>query len=889
MRALNLNEFSVDWRANGEPRRIRGDMPLPKSTSAQSAVSQFLATNALELRLNIDPKSLRLVHKVETPTRVVYRYQQFIGDIPIDDSEVIVQTDRKNSVKQLDFGHLADIEIVKSSKAKAIGTKKAYDAGLKSLGKVTLRKVKPNPSLLYFRTDEGLKLAYQVLILTSNPMHDWRLLVDAHSAEILKKEDLIKESPDGSGFVFDPNPVVTANDNTYRQPTATVAGGCGYAGSTSAKIDAQRLTRTLKDLTLAAGIHSLDGPYAKIVNISGPASTIPTEANANDFKYSSSDERLGAVNLYYHIDTIQRYIQGLGITTANNRKTEADPAVTGFAAYYSPGDKSLHMGISRPCHPDKSQEGDAIIHEYGHAIQDNQVPGWGGTNPVTGREEAGAMGEGFGDILACVFFANAGSQFQRETFEDWAFVENGASGLRRVDGTKVYPTDWASEVHDDGEIWSAALWNIYRAIGGDSLVLAERQAARDALLKSLILSHHLLATNASMPDGAEAVMTTNADLEEYRGKHLMEMLNSFHNRGILKCDAAADLWMRDDVTDSGGEPFGGSVFWESPDLWVRKSDDGGTTPQEPELGQDNYFYARVRNRGSAVARAFVVTFNVKPWAGVEFVYPGDFIPFVSAAAGFSLAPGASAIVKAKWPAAMIPGKGTHACLLAQVYMPTDTSPAGSHVWDKNNLAQRNMTVEDAIPGDMVWARFQIGTIHERRPDIYNIELVRPPRWEHLSVSLLAANPAETKRLFRSIEKWTPPLPKQEASPPILKFREYSSVEISTKELASTSLQFNFAPGSSILFHDPKMEETKEVPFERTARLVESVGIQFNEGRVAGFPILLEASAQLKCVLKIVVPEDAKPGETIILRLLQRYSSKRIAGGITIVVNVKEKI
>src|SRR5262249_32580208 len=260
-------------------------------------------------------------------------------------------------------------------------------------GDVKLRGTKPDPVKMYLPTDAGLKLSYKVLIPTQEPMHDWQIFVDANSGEILSKEDIIKHLPDGSGFVFDPNPVVTANNNTLRQPTATMAGGCAYAGSSAATIDAQRATRTLKDLTLASGVHTLSGPYAKIVDISAPTSTIPTEANANNFNYSSSDERLGAVNLYYHIDTIQRYIQSLGITTANNRQTNADPAVSGFSAYYSPIDKSLHMGVSRPCHPDKSQEGDAIIHEYGHAIQDNQVPGWGGTNPTTGRNETGAMGE----------------------------------------------------------------------------------------------------------------------------------------------------------------------------------------------------------------------------------------------------------------------------------------------------------------------------------------------------------------------------------------------------------------------------------------------------------------------------------------------------------------
>jgi len=88
-------------------------------------------------------------------------------------------------------------------------------------------------------------------------------------------------------------------------------------------------------------------------------------------------------------------------------------------------------------------------------------------------------------------------------------------------------------------------------------------------------------------------MRTNADLDDFRGKHLTQMLDSFHDRGLLRCDAAADLYMRDAASDTGTEPFGGSVFWESPDLWVRHAADGGTTPQDPEHGQDNYFYARV--------------------------------------------------------------------------------------------------------------------------------------------------------------------------------------------------------------------------------------------------------------------------------------------------------
>jgi hypothetical protein len=89
--------------------------------------------------------------------------------------------------------------------------------------------------------------------------------------------------------MFDPNPVVTASNNTLRQPTATAAGGCALRHG----IGDDR--RTASDTTLGtwrcpAGA-LLDGPYAKIVNISARY-PVPAEATASSFKYSSSDDVL---------------------------------------------------------------------------------------------------------------------------------------------------------------------------------------------------------------------------------------------------------------------------------------------------------------------------------------------------------------------------------------------------------------------------------------------------------------------------------------------------------------------------------------------------------------------------------------------------------------------
>ena len=129
--------------------------------------------------------------------------------------------------------------------------------------------------------------------------------------------------------------------------------------------------------------------------------------------------------------------------------------------------------------------------------------------------------------------------------------------------------------------------------------------------------------------------------------------------------------------------------------------------QNPKHGQDNWFYARVSNRGTFNARAFVVTFNVKPWAGTQFVYPPDFVPYISAAVAFNLAPGGSTIVKAKWPSALVPASGAgDQCLLASVYMPTDVSPTGKHVWEHNNLAQKNVTIVNLMANDSTTILFQ---------------------------------------------------------------------------------------------------------------------------------------------------------------------------------------
>ena len=217
-----------------------------------------------------------------------------------------------------------------------------------------------------------------------------------------------------------------------------------------------------------------------------------------------------------------------------------------------------------------------------------------------------------------------------------------------------------------------------------------------------------------------------------------ELVDAFHRfvYGLPDPVPAPDLWIKDDPGDPGGNTWAGR-FWDSPDLWIRNADDGGTSHQPVRHGQDNWFHARVRNRSaSSTARHFLVTFNVKPWAGVQFTYPTDFLPGVAAAAGFELGPGESAILKARWPASLVPPAGTHVCWLAAVLARFDQPGPGPHVWEHGNLAQKNLTVVGSAPGGRLVVQFVVNRFGPRQARTVTMELVRPEGWKELEASIV---------------------------------------------------------------------------------------------------------------------------------------------------------
>lgn len=229
-----------------------------------------------------------------------------------------------------------------------------------------------------------------------------------------------------------------------------------------------------------------------------------------------------------------------------------------------------------------------------------------------------------------------------------------------------------------------------------------------------------------------------------------EMLNIMDDIGaaimeLCLCAAEPDLYIRDSVTDIGREPCSGNLS-VSPDIITRKAlvadpaaafadpaVDPGSDPVE--IGNDNYIYVRVHNRGGQATEAYVrvyfapLTTSCTPmaWTLIDEVL----LPAVPAG-GFAVAGPIT------WPHVPDPGTAGHFCLIALCGNTLDPFPDPSMIdsaldfvrWMRNgnNQAYRNIVFEDTEPDG--WAVIPF-LVHEfgRKEDRFEfrIDLRHLPR------------------------------------------------------------------------------------------------------------------------------------------------------------------
>lgn len=216
--------------------------------------------------------------------------------------------------------------------------------------------------------------------------------------------------------------------------------------------------------------------------------------------------------------------------------------------------------------------------------------------------------------------------------------------------------------------------------------------------------------------------------------------------GCQGATPVVDAWLRDDVTDTGIEPFTGPVAWMSPDIEVLDTA-GNPVPNpsyHPTNRYNNIVRVTVRNRGSQPARnTEVFLYWADPATNIPYPSAWNSTGFYTGAPNFVaqgntqvipvLQPGASAQVQFAWappPPGSNLSQDNHFCLLARVENEGDLSQAGVGGWSvitaRNNIALRNVLVQP-VPTTMgFWV---VGSADQDtliiRPQDAEIELLIP--------------------------------------------------------------------------------------------------------------------------------------------------------------------
>lgn len=421
------------------------------STASAAPATTARATTAAEV-----PSDLTLVATRTSLLGTHTWYAQTFHGLPVVDGYYGVHSTRSGALTSVDDGRqavpatLSTTPSVPASGASAAARSAVSARAGAEARSAVVRAAKDAP----MAPAAGNERAVLSVLGGSSPALVWsivstsdsgtsRTLVDARTGAVHSVTTLSKNA-DGKGQVFDPNPVVTLRNESLKD----------HGDKDQAVLRPAYKKVTLKRLGTSG---HLVGTWAKVVRAKGGLAT----SAARTFVYTRADDRFEQVNAYSGIDAAQAYLQKLGFRDVNNhaQKLSID-TYSGDNSFYDPSNHLITYGTGGI---DDAEDLEVVWHEYGHAVQDDQVPGFGRS------EQAGAMGEGFGDYLAVTMSQASSNGYDIPCVMDWdstSYTSRAPHCLRRTDTGKT-TDDLAGEVHDDGEIWSNALWDINQSVGRD--------------------------------------------------------------------------------------------------------------------------------------------------------------------------------------------------------------------------------------------------------------------------------------------------------------------------------------------------------------------------------------------------------------------------------------
>ena len=323
------------------------------------------------------------------------------------------------------------------------------------------------------------------------------------------------------------------------------------------------------------------------------------------------------------------------------------------------------------------------------------------------------------------------------------------------------------------QILSTTLFRFYRAIGGDAADVNQRLFA-SRFASYLIFRAVGLLTPTSAAAIAKTSQTDYTPVTDYEqklesadaanwvsvnpsethagGAYYKVIRWAFEKQGLFRASGDAvtspgrppllDVYIDD---GRGGEYQYQPNHWSCQDIWNRLAADGGTTHEEPVVGQTNYAYVRVKNRGSQTATNVVVRgFHCYPSVGLT--YPNDWEPMTDVLLVAPNIPANDLTGVVIGPFRWTPSQVGHECMFFSVYATgdpgnidrriTSSIPEWRLVPNDNNIGQRNVS---PVPG--AGGSAPLKAAFDRRPfALYN------PLEMEARINLVASLPEFLKRL-----------------------------------------------------------------------------------------------------------------------------------------------
>jgi Zn-dependent metalloprotease len=489
--ARNAKPIAVTWSPQtGTPESLFGELSPTAERASAKAARRFMGDNARLFKFKAGLDDLALVDDVDSPMGRHFVFQQTFEGVPVYGGRTAVHFNKAGMVVGVSNKYIPNVYLPTSKPA-------VTSQGALQMAQAQMRLSAPAgdvTSELVVYSEGHPTLAWQIIIPTNGPT--WELFIDAQSGTPIGEPRDINRYATGTGQVFNVNAIVATHDNSLRDndDAASAVPASAYS---------------IVTLPGLVGNGFLDGQYASSEGTKKRASSA-----TNSFIFDRNNDGFSEVMGYYYLDYAERYIQSLGFANVNNRQQVFSVNRLKIDnSFYSPQKKEITYGLGGV---DDAEDAEVILHEYGHSIQDNQVPNFGSSL------EAGSMGEGFGDYWAGTVGARFSGGFQDLCIAEWdatSYSSTNPPCLRRLDSTKHYPESVAGEVHDDGEMWSAALWQIRVAVGAN---LAD---------KVILQAHFLLTPTASFSQGANALVTSAINLG-YSKQQVKAIRTILQNRGF---------------------------------------------------------------------------------------------------------------------------------------------------------------------------------------------------------------------------------------------------------------------------------------------------------------------------------------------------------------------